>query len=168
MSNLFELQNGIFLAFRQSGNSSKRTRCLSSPTRERHFFKNSIIFWWAFFSMLCYVTLGPAFYTFLLQRLSMSSCKPSYTKMAFKHNTIFSRLIVPYYYVALKVLLKWNTNYQVAGQWLWLSWLSGRFRHQRSAVQIQSLALFYMEHLFTVNCVEKTKIKKKRPGMAHF
>ena len=26
----------------------------------------------------------------------------------------------------------------------------------------------YIEHLFTVNCVfEKTKIKKKRPGMAH-
>ena len=24
----------------------------------------------------------------------------------------------------------------------------------------------YIEH-FTVNCVEKTKIKKKRPGMAH-
>ena len=27
---------------------------------------------------------------------------------------------------------------------------------------------FYIEHLFTVNCVEKTKIKKKRSGMAHF
>ena len=26
---------------------------------------------------------------------------------------------------------------------------------------------FYMEHLFTVNCIVKTKIKKKRPGMAH-
>ena len=25
----------------------------------------------------------------------------------------------------------------------------------------------YIEHLFTVNCIEKTKIKKKRPGMAH-
>ena len=26
-----------------------------------------------------------------------------------------------------------------------------------------------IEHLFTINCVlEKTKIKKKRPGMAHF
>ena len=24
----------------------------------------------------------------------------------------------------------------------------------------------YIEHLFTVNCIEKTKIKKKRPGMA--
>ena len=26
----------------------------------------------------------------------------------------------------------------------------------------------YIEHLFTVNCIEKTKIKKKRSGMAHF
>ena len=25
----------------------------------------------------------------------------------------------------------------------------------------------YIEHLFTVNCIEKTKIKKKRPEMAH-
>ena len=52
-------------------------------------------------------------------------------------------------------------------QWLWLSWYSGRFRYQRSAVRIQSLAKF-IEHLFTVNCIEKTKIKKQRPGMAHF
>ena len=26
----------------------------------------------------------------------------------------------------------------------------------------------FTKHLFTVHCVEKTKIKKKRPGMAHF
>ena len=26
----------------------------------------------------------------------------------------------------------------------------------------------YIEHLFTVNCIERTKIKKKRPGMGHF
>ena len=25
-----------------------------------------------------------------------------------------------------------------------------------------------IEHLLTVKCVEKTKIKKKRPGIAHF
>ena len=25
----------------------------------------------------------------------------------------------------------------------------------------------YIEQLFTVNCIEKTKMKKKRPGMAH-
>ena len=38
---------------------------------------------------------------------------------------------------------------------------------ERSAVRIQSPAKF-VEHLFTVNCIEKTKIKKKRLGMAHF
>ena len=27
---------------------------------------------------------------------------------------------------------------------------------------------FYIEHLYTINCIEKTKIKKKRLGMAHF
>ena len=26
---------------------------------------------------------------------------------------------------------------------------------------------FYIEHLFADNCIEKTKIKKKRPWMAH-
>ena len=27
--------------------------------------------------------------------------------------------------------------------------------------------LLYVEHLFTLNCIEKTKIKKKRPVIAH-
>ena len=40
---------------------------------------------------------------------------------------------------------------------------TGSFRDQMSAVRIQSLANFNMEHLFTVNCDEMTKIKKKRP-----
>ena len=26
----------------------------------------------------------------------------------------------------------------------------------------------FMKHLFSVNLIEKTKIKKKKPGMAHF
>ena len=39
---------------------------------------------------------------------------------------------------------------------------------QRSAVWIQSSAKIYIGHLFTVNSIEKTKINKKRPGMAHF
>ena len=38
----------------------------------------------------------------------------------------------------------------------------------REAVRIQSTAIFFIEHLFTGNCKEKTKIKKKRPGMARF
>ena len=32
-----------------------------------------------------------------------------------------------------------------------------------SAIRIQSLAKF-IEHLFTVNCIEKTKINKKEAG----
>ena len=28
--------------------------------------------------------------------------------------------------------------------------------------------IFYWTLLFTVNCIEKIKIKKKKPGMAHF
>ena len=26
----------------------------------------------------------------------------------------------------------------------------------------------FIEHLFIINCIEKMKINKKRPGMAHF
>ena len=52
------------------------------------------------------------------------------------------------------------------GQLLRLSWLSGHFQHQRLAVQIPSSANFYKEHLFTVNCFDKTKIKKMMPAMA--
>ena len=33
---------------------------------------------------------------------------------------------------------------------------------------IQSPASFYIVHLFNFNCIENTKIKKKRPGMALF
>ena len=29
------------------------------------------------------------------------------------------------------------------------------------------ISKIYIEHLFTVNCIEKTKIMRKRPGMAH-
>ena len=58
---------------------------------------------------------------------------------------------------------EWPPN----GQWLWLSWYNGCFRYQRSAVRIQSLANFYIKHLLIVNCNEKTKMKKTRPGMAH-
>ena len=47
--------------------------------------------------------------------------------------------------------------------WLWLSWKSGRFRCLRFAVRIQSLAKPSKSdiYLFTVNWIEKTKIKKK-------
>ena len=49
---------------------------------------------------------------------------------------------------------------------MWLSWQSGRFEHQSSAVRIQSTATF-IEPIFPVNCsYKKTKIKNKRPGNA--
>ena len=41
------------------------------------------------------------------------------------------------------------------------------FLLQTSAVQIQTSAHFYAEHLFAVKCIGKTKIKKKTPGMTH-
>ena len=45
-----------------------------------------------------------------------------------------------------------------------LSWQSSHFQDQRSAVRIQSSVNFDIEHLFTCNCFEKTKIKKKQAG----
>ena len=42
-----------------------------------------------------------------------------------------------------------------------------RFRQQRSEVQTQSLANFHIEHMFTVDCIEKTK-KEKEAGNGSF
>ena len=42
------------------------------------------------------------------------------------------------------------------GQWLWLSQSSSCVQHQNSEVRIQS-----SEHLFSVNCVENTKLEKR-------
>ena len=60
----------------------------------------------------------------------------------------------------------------MAGKWLWLSRYNGRFQYQRSGVWLQSSAKIYIEHLFVylliIDCIEKTKINKKRPRMAHF
>ena len=53
-------------------------------------------------------------------------------------------------------------------QKMWFSWQSGHFQYQRTTVQIQSSAKNYIDHVFTVTCSEKTKLKKKRPEMAHF
>ena len=62
-----------------------------------------------------------------------------------------------------------KTNIVGNRQWLWLSWKRGCFWYQRYAVQIQSLAKIYLYWTFVYCqlCIEKTKIKKKRPGMAH-
>ena len=50
------------------------------------------------------------------------------------------------------------------GWWLWLSWYSGRFRHQRSVVRIQSLEFFLLILNICLLCIAKTKIKKKEAG----
>ena len=56
----------------------------------------------------------------------------------------------------------------VAGQRLWLSWQSSCFKPEVPA-RFQSSAKFIpIENLFTVNCIEKAKIKKKMPGMDNF
>ena len=57
-----------------------------------------------------------------------------------------------------------RVNFYQQSQELWLSGPNGRFRYRRSAVQSQSSAPFYTCLQFTV---DKTKIMKKRPGMAH-
>ena len=64
------------------------------------------------------------------------------------------------------ILPLWPIKLFHLGQCLWLSWQSDCFQFKRSAVRIQSSAKFIL-NLF-VNCIEKTKIKKKKPGKAHF
>ena len=55
-------------------------------------------------------------------------------------------------------------------QWLWLSWKSGRFLYQRSAVRIQTPANFH--RTFIIYCqlyfIENTKIKEKEAGNGPF
>ena len=55
------------------------------------------------------------------------------------------------------------------GQWLWLSWLSGRFRCQRSTVRIQSLANFHIGHSFVFSPLYwKDENKDKEAGNGPF
>ena len=49
------------------------------------------------------------------------------------------------------------------GQWLWLSW-SLPIPEVCSSNRVIDKNLYWT---FTVNCIETTKMKKKRPGMAH-
>ena len=51
------------------------------------------------------------------------------------------------------------------GQWFWLGWLVERSHwiiEVRGSNQV--IGKIYIEHLLTVNCIEKTKIKKKEAG----
>ena len=65
-------------------------------------------------------------------------------------------------------LLYRNLAMMAGWQWLWLSWYSGCFQHQRSTIRIQLLAklLYRINYLYSVNCIENTKIKKKKAGTA--
>ena len=54
------------------------------------------------------------------------------------------------------------------GQWLWLSWQRGHFRHHRSAVSIQPSANSYNANLLPVNCIEKSKNKEKEAMNSRF
>ena len=47
-----------------------------------------------------------------------------------------------------------------AEPWVWHSWLSGRFQHRPIVVRIQQWAIFN-EHLISVFCIRKEKIKIK-------
>ena len=51
------------------------------------------------------------------------------------------------------------------GQWLWLSWQSGRFRSPEPEIRGSNPDI--SEILSTKCKIEKTKIKKKRQGMSH-
>ena len=68
-------------------------------------------------------------------------------------NTSFS---LASYSRRLFITRRWGLVLTIIGQTLWLSWQSNRFQYQRSVDQIESSASFYKEHLFTVNCIDKT------------
>ena len=68
--------------------------------------------------------------------------------------------------VTITSLFHKSQTFSFIGQWLWAQLVEWLLPTPTSVVRNQSLADFYKEHLFTVNCIEKTKIKK-RPGMVH-
>ena len=66
-----------------------------------------------------------------------------------KHTLMFIfTMIIFSYETSCTYIAFQNYKKMYQGQWLWLSWQSGRFRYQRSAVRIQSLARFYYEHIY--------------------
>ena len=64
-------------------------------------------------------------------------------------------------FLCCRSCIKTRPTFQVV-QWLWHSWQSGRFQHRLMQVRIQSSF-----NSFTVNCLEKTEMMQKRPGMDH-
>ena len=49
-------------------------------------------------------------------------------------------------------VIQYQVIRKIGGQCLWLSWKSGRFRHQRSAVRIQSSAKFLLNIVYCQLC----------------
>ena len=47
-----------------------------------------------------------------------------------------------------------------------LNWQNSHFQHLRSVIRIQSLAIFMYNNLVAFNCIEKSKMEKKRPEFA--
>ena len=60
-----------------------------------------------------------------------------------------------------------HPNNSLNGQWLWLIGRAVASDIRRPRFESSHRQNLYWT-LFTINCIEKTKIKKKRPGMAHF
>ena len=56
----------------------------------------------------------------------------------------------------------WQDSCKGSYTWLWLSWQCSNLWHLRSAVRIQSLSNFWIQYFSPVNCVQKTKLVKKR------
>ena len=52
-------------------------------------------------------------------------------------------------------------------QWMWFTWrvVASDVRGQWF---VSSHWQIFIEHLFPINCIEKTNIKQKRPGIAQF
>ena len=96
-------------------------------------------------------------------------CNPRPNNLSLSHNFVATMYEWRHDYFSKSLVLKWLLSaMRMMRIWqrLWLSWQSIRFRHQRLTVRIQSSAKLYIEHLLTVNCIEQTKIKKMRPGVA--
>ena len=56
-------------------------------------------------------------------------------------------------------------KYNEAGQWLWPSWQSGHFWHQRFHGSKPTIVKVFTVNLFTVNCSRDVNKTKKRPWM---
>ena len=57
-------------------------------------------------------------------------------------------------------------KHYLVGQWLWLSGRAVASDSRGPQFESSHWQTFKI-HIFTANCIEKTKIKKKRPGIAH-